>query len=321
MNIYRQFVFLPILFLSIQGSVHGQFQKSSIDSTQESMAIQIMDSLETGNCRFLFSLMDSGHRKSQRALLEKKAKIFATDFAQAGSRSKRYSTMIRPEGTNIFRFRYIGDSGVVLQADLSFKKGSNEQPLQKADFSTTSFFREERKKINPDKKPVTKNYFNQLPDHSVFIDIRNCNNEKRTITFQDGIDFFEYWALGQTSLAKNKTVQFSKAYKLDSNFLRAGIYDIRKNLPPDFWTFPIGTAWYDYMPGEKGIWFIRILGHEDKAGHLTLYAAYKVTFEGTDARIDAQRTNPKIKNVEFITEKENLMLLEKILKNSTKKVL
>jgi len=64
-----------------------------------------------------------------------------------------------------------------------------------------------------------------------------------------------------------------------------------------------------------------MLAHEDKAGHITLHAAYKVTFEGTDARIDAQRDNPKIKNVEFITAKENLLLLEKILRTSAKKVM
>lgn len=321
MKLFRQFFFLPFMFLSIPVLIHAQFQKSRIDSIQESVAGQMMDSLEKGNSNFLFSMMDSVYQKSNRVQIEKKGKIFKNDYGQIKSRSRRYSSMILPEGINIFRFRYIGDSGVLLQADLSFKKDINVQPLIKVDISPAGILREQRKRFNPEKKPVIKSYLNQLPDHSVFIDLRNCSNEKKTVTFAEGISFFEYWVLGQTSLAQNKTVHFSKGYSPDTNFLRTEVYDIRKNLPPDFWTFPIGSVWYDYTPGEKGIWFIRILAHEDKAGHLTLYAAYKVTFEGTDARIDAQRANPKIINVEFITAKENLILLEKILRTSAKKVM
>ena len=62
----------------------------------------------------------------------------------------------------------------------------------------------------------------------------------------------------------------------------------------------MGENWYDNEPNENAIWFIQIFAQVDKAGTVKIYAAYKVTFEGDDARVDSQRSNPKIKNIEFI---------------------
>lgn len=299
----------------------AQFTKDSNDSVQEAAAIRIMDSLETGNTIFLFNNTDSSYLKSQRQELEKKARLFISNFSGIKNRTNRYNTRILPEGINTFRFQYTGDSGVLLQADLSFKKNNPSTSITKLAITPTLSFREQWKRFNPEKKPAVKSFFNMPPDHPLFIDLRNCSGEKRTVTYSNGIDFIYNWVLGQTSLAVNKTVLFSKVNKPDSNFLKSGIYELRKALPANYWSFPFGTEWYDYLPNEKGIWFIRILAYEDKAGHITFHAAYKITFEGTDARIDAQRANPRIKSVEFITAKENLAVLEKILKTSAKKLI
>jgi hypothetical protein len=313
-------ILISLLFASMNNQVKAQFHKNHNDSLQEAAATQIMDSLENGNKKYLLTRADSIYLRSQKAELDKKLNQFIGSYSAIRSGTKRYTTLVSPEALNTFRFRYIGDSGVLLQADISFKKERPDLFLSNFTIIPATTFREQLKKFNPLKKPQIKSTFNQLPDHSIFIDIRNCSNEKRTITFDDGINFIWHWASGSLSLSDNRVVKFSKEYKPDTAFLKAGVYEIRKALPVDFWTYPIGTNWYDYTPGEKGIWFIRLLAHEDKAGQIRLYAGYKVTFEGTDARIDAQRSYPKIKNIDFFTDKESLAALETILKTSAKKV-
>jgi len=63
---------------------------------------------------------------------------------------------------------------------------------------------------------------------------------------------------------------------------------------------------------------MQIFGQVDKNGFFKIYSAYKVTFEGTDASVDAQRQRLEIKNIEFIFDKHELELLDKKLKEPTK---
>jgi hypothetical protein len=63
---------------------------------------------------------------------------------------------------------------------------------------------------------------------------------------------------------------------------------------------------YDNIPDEPAIWYENVFSKKEKDGTVTIYAAYRVTFEGNDARDDAQRISPKISNVQFIFEKGEL---------------
>ena len=67
---------------------------------------------------------------------------------------------------------------------------------------------------------------------------------------------------------------------------------------------------------EKEIWFMEVFAQKDGRGNFKVYSAAKIIFEGTDARIDQQRMNPQIKNIEFIFDKTQLDNIGKQLKTS-----
>ena len=152
--------------------------------------------------------------------------------------------------------------------------------------------------------------------YSSFYLLKNCNRENRIITYTSELDFFKWWVLGQTNLETNKIAHFSPDYILDSNYLRQGINKIKKNLPLNFWTFPIGELWYNNEPNEDSIWFIEIFAQVDKENNIKVLAGYKIFFEGKDARDDNLRANPRIKKVEFIIDKLDIQKIEIKLKNS-----
>jgi len=56
-------------------------------------------------------------------------------------------------------------------------------------------------------------------------------------------------------------------------------------------------------PNEDAIWLMDLFSQIDKNGNVKIFAAYKITFEGTDAKQDKNRMSPKIINVEFIPDK------------------
>lgn len=121
---------------------------------------------------------------------------------------------------------------------------------------------------------------------------------------------------GQYKLEKNKVLFFSTDYKIDSNYLRQGIAGIKKTLPKNFWAFPINEKWYDNEPNQDSIWFTEMFVQIEKSGEIKIFSAYTITFEGTDARIDMQRRSPKIKDIEFIVDKQKLQTLKIKLKAS-----
>ena len=132
------------------------------------------------------------------------------------------------------------------------------------------------------------------------------------------MSFFRWWVYGNTDLKSDKRVKFSSSYKVDTNFLTKNIERVKKSLPADFWNFRSGGQMFENQPNESAIWFTEIFANVDKSGNVKIYSAIKVTFEGTDARIDAQRRDPKIKNVEFIIEKSDIEKLQRKLKASPK---
>lgn len=150
------------------------------------------------------------------------------------------------------------------------------------------------------------------------IQLRNCSKEMRTSTFNSQMNFFKRWTYGLGKLNDQKVLFFLPTYKIDSNYLNANFLKIRHALPINFDRLAEREDWYDNEPNKDSIWFIQIFGKIDRNFSFNIYAAYKITFEGTDARIDEQRREPKIKNIEFIYEKEKLLLLEAQLKHASK---
>lgn len=148
------------------------------------------------------------------------------------------------------------------------------------------------------------------------LEIRNCQHEMRTITFQHQVDFFWKWAygMGGADIAKQRILNFSPSYTVDSSFLRSQIAKIRKSVPPGFFNIHLTGDWFDDTSDESAIWFTVVLAKVGRSGDITPYAAYRVTFDGNNAHIDQQRMNPRIKNIEFIFDKPGLAKLSAQLK-------
>ena len=118
-----------------------------------------------------------------------------------------------------------------------------------------------------------------------------------------------------SDIRKQSILHFAPKYVVDTAFLQKQIEKIRKSVPPDFISSYPSGPWYDNDPDEPAIWFTVIFAKEDKQGKITAFAAYRISFEGNNAHLDEQRTDPKITNVEFIFDKGALAKLAQRLKN------
>jgi hypothetical protein len=139
----------------------------------------------------------------------------------------------------------------------------------------------------------------------------------RTVTFQSQVSVFLKIIAKKAPLDKQKILIFSKNYKLDTTYLENQIEKLRKTLPPDFFqgTDYLG-GWYDNTIDEKKIWFTEIFAEKDKQGFYKVYSAVKIIFDGTDAKIEEQRMNPKITNIVFLFDKAELTKLGEQLRVS-----
>jgi hypothetical protein len=145
-------------------------------------------------------------------------------------------------------------------------------------------------------------------------EIRNCQHEMRTVTFEQHVRFFWKWVYGMSDISKQNILHFAPSYTADTAFLRRQIEKIRKAVPADFIKgYPSGT-WYDNQPDEPAIWFTVVFANEDKQGKVNVFAAYRITFDGNNAHLDEQRMQPRITNVEFIFDKATLAKLAGHLK-------
>lgn len=146
------------------------------------------------------------------------------------------------------------------------------------------------------------------------LEIRNCQNEMRTVTFQNQVSFFSRWAWGWSDIRKQRILNFSPNYKVDTSFLQSQIEKIRLLIPKGFGSSYPSGFWYDNVPDEPSIWFTVVFVKQDKQGNISAFAAYRISFEGNNAHLDEQRINPKISNVEFIFDKAALTKLAQRLK-------
>ncbi|MDF2187895.1 hypothetical protein [Paraflavitalea sp. CAU 1676] len=148
--------------------------------------------------------------------------------------------------------------------------------------------------------------------------LRNCQGEMRTFTFQSQVKIIWKCVAKWTTLREQRILNFSPEYKLDSAYFDNQILKIRKALPVNFFKDPtkVSFFWHNNVPDEKAIWFIELFMQKDSKGKYIVYAAVKVEFDGTDAKVDRQRSDPKIKALTFILDRNELDELGKKLKAS-----
>jgi hypothetical protein len=152
--------------------------------------------------------------------------------------------------------------------------------------------------------------------------LRNCQRELRTVTFQNQVDIFWKCVSNQTTIRKQHILHFGTDYKLDTIFFENQIEKIRKTLPTNFFQTLFAeddwSDWYDNIPDEKAIWVIEIFAQKNSTGSFKVYSAVKIIFKGTNTVVDEQRINPQIEKIEFIFDKQQLKILEAKLKDSPK---
>src|ERR1700761_1215031 len=128
------------------------------------------------------------------------------------------------------------------------------------------------------------------------LELRNCQHETRTVTFQSQVRFFWKMVFGMSDINKQNILHFSPKYKADVPYLKKQIEAVRKAIPADFFSDQPSEAWYDNDPDESAIWFTVVFAKQDKQGNISAFAAYRVSFEGNNARLNEQRMNPQITN-------------------------
>jgi hypothetical protein len=137
--------------------------------------------------------------------------------------------------------------------------------------------------------------------------LRNCQSELRTVTFDGQLSTLNWWVIRKTKLKDQKVLQFSPSYKLDSSWLINQIEKLRKTLPSSYFQpHSFMSDWYNNYPDEPAIWFLQVYAYKDKSEKFHPLAAFKVVFDGDDARVDAYRRSATIKNIIFIFDKAEL---------------
>jgi len=135
-------------------------------------------------------------------------------------------------------------------------------------------------------------------------DIMNFNGERRIGSFLQQINNIQ-WALKDGKFSEAKFIRFSDTSRVNRDTLEVRAVVFKKSMPKDFWDEGVEATWLDTKPYEEGrIWFERLYTTEDAKGKITIVAAYKIVFEGTD--VEKARYNPKIVGLEIELDKRRL---------------
>lgn len=139
----------------------------------------------------------------------------------------------------------------------------------------------------------------------------------RTATFGGQNKMFWKFVAGHSKISQQRVLKFSPGYRLDTIQFEKQIEKVRKTLPASFFTtLDFLGDWLDNIPDEKAIWFMLVFAQKDSKGNYKIFSAIKITFDGTDARVDNQRRDPFITNLEFIFEESRLKQLAVKLRTS-----
>lgn len=312
-------VLIFLFYLTILNSAFSQDNNYLIENFQERKATKIINELERNNIDSILNNIDTKYFNANKLKILDKLSKFTKEVVKVKSKSKRFTSLSFPIGFNDYMFRYIDSTGTLLQIELLFKYNDINSKIFKIETLDLKFF--EKVKKNIDKGPhvifIGKEPKVQYPRNTI-LEYRNCQSDMRTVTFGSQINSFKNWVEGQGNMDKNKVVNFSPKYQLDSNYIRQNIIAIRNALPKNFWNFSMWGEMYNKTPDEEAIWFMHLFSQIQQNGDIKIFAAYKITFEGKDARIEANRDNPKIINVEFILDRLKLLKIEKDLKKATR---
>jgi hypothetical protein len=153
-----------------------------------------------------------------------------------------------------------------------------------------------------------------LAQNVQIFNLRNCQGEMRTVTFQSQVKTFNWWVFGTTNLKDQRVFKFSPSYKLDTAYLTKQVKKLKSSLPASFFTqHPFLGDWYDNQPDEPSIWFLQVFASKNQKGVFNVYAAVKIVFDGVSAHSDESRGKAEIKDIKFVFDKQELSNIAKTL--------
>jgi hypothetical protein len=116
----KKFLFALFCFSSLLSE--AQENSNAIKNTQQRNSSSFINYLEKGDTSNAFKLLDNSYYLKKKTNLSKLYQSFISDFKSLPPNTKRYVTLVFPSGYHLFRYRYIDDSGIILQLDISYKE-------------------------------------------------------------------------------------------------------------------------------------------------------------------------------------------------------
>lgn len=148
---------------------------------------------------------------------------------------------------------------------------------------------------------------------SAIYEISNCNGEGRIVPYIQQLSNLTYCLKGDVKFKESIKLKYSSNSTVNIDSLEAKGILFRKALPKDYWSESVGIIRLDTKPNEDGhIWFETVYVDEDSKHNIKVYAACKVTYEGTDPAME--RFAPKIRTITVTLDPKELKKYTAIIK-------
>jgi hypothetical protein len=114
-------------------------------SVQEINATKFIELMQHGDTSSAFKYFEDLYFSKNGTRLPSFTKLFQTDFQKLPPNTKRYSSLEFPKGINLVKFRYIADSGTVLQVEISYRDGDLKSKITHLSLITTKSLLQQKK--------------------------------------------------------------------------------------------------------------------------------------------------------------------------------
>lgn len=128
---------LSLLTFLLSSSVFGQ-NLNRARTIQEVNATTFIDQLQRSDTPALGNYFSSSYYSRNKKKLATFIKLFEEDFNKLPGDTKRYSSLEFPKGLNLVKFRYIDDTGTILQVEISYTDGDVNSKIVRMSLITTT---------------------------------------------------------------------------------------------------------------------------------------------------------------------------------------
>jgi len=135
---------LPLLFFVFCCKAYGQ-NLDHIRTVQEINATKFIELMQRSDTSSAYKYFEDLYYSKKEKKLPIFSKLFQADFQKLPSNTKRYSDLEFPKGINLVKFRYIGESGTILQVEISYRDGDLKSKIIHLSLITTKSLVQQKK--------------------------------------------------------------------------------------------------------------------------------------------------------------------------------